>query len=315
VAYDTSNNSWTTQRYYPYGSTRSGGVPTDRLFTGQRFDGTIGLYDYGARFYDPALGRFVQADTIVPNPANPQDLNRYAYVRNNPLSYVDPSGQAPCGPYCRGDWINRDINFGMAYCGPWDPAQQARNRARAKQTFALLTDLTPGVGDLKGLVEVGTGTDLATGEELGNWRWLGLAGLSELRHLRHADEAVDVIKAASRVNPEWLKRWVKRTEQMHWIPETFHPQVKELFPEITREVLQFTEPLEVVFHRYLHRKGAKGTLHLAYNARVQKWLFGASEALNKGVMPSLDEFLQFIADLRAEYLDLYEEYLTLAVDS
>jgi hypothetical protein len=34
----------------------------------------------------------VQADTIVPNPANPQDLNRYTYVRNNPLRYVDPTG-------------------------------------------------------------------------------------------------------------------------------------------------------------------------------------------------------------------------------
>ena len=38
------------------------------------------------------LGRFVSADTLVPNPGNPQDLNRYAYVRNNPLRYTDPSG-------------------------------------------------------------------------------------------------------------------------------------------------------------------------------------------------------------------------------
>jgi len=50
---------------------------------------------YGARYYDPTLGRFVQADTIVPNPANPQDLNRYSYVRNNPLRYRDPSGHCP----------------------------------------------------------------------------------------------------------------------------------------------------------------------------------------------------------------------------
>ena len=47
---------------------------------------------YGAHYYHPALGRFVSADTIVPNPGNPQDLNRYAYVRNNPLRYVDPTG-------------------------------------------------------------------------------------------------------------------------------------------------------------------------------------------------------------------------------
>jgi hypothetical protein len=47
---------------------------------------------YQARYYDPIIGRFTSADTIVPDPANPQDLNRYSYVRNNPLLYTDPSG-------------------------------------------------------------------------------------------------------------------------------------------------------------------------------------------------------------------------------
>jgi RHS repeat-associated protein len=61
--------------YYPYGETRytEGTLQTDYGYTGQRQE-DIGLYDYVARFYDPALGRFVSADTIVPNPANPQDL-------------------------------------------------------------------------------------------------------------------------------------------------------------------------------------------------------------------------------------------------
>ncbi len=70
-------------------------LPTDRKFTGQRLDESTGLYYYGARYYDPALGRFVQADTIVPEPGNPQALNRYAYVLNNPLRYTDPSGRRP----------------------------------------------------------------------------------------------------------------------------------------------------------------------------------------------------------------------------
>jgi RHS repeat-associated protein len=85
--------------YYPYGETRytEGTLQTDYQYTGQRNEQGIGLYDYVARFYDPALGRFVSADTVVPNPANPQDLNRYAYVRNNPLSYTDPSGHCVKG--------------------------------------------------------------------------------------------------------------------------------------------------------------------------------------------------------------------------
>jgi len=44
------------------------------------------------RIYDPKLGRFLQADPIVQAPKNSQNLNRYSYVLNNPLSYTDPSG-------------------------------------------------------------------------------------------------------------------------------------------------------------------------------------------------------------------------------
>ena len=77
----------------------SGTLPTDRRFTGQREETGLGLYDYVARRYDPLLGRFIQADTIVPNPANPQALNRYTCVYNNALRYTDPSGHEPA------DWF------------------------------------------------------------------------------------------------------------------------------------------------------------------------------------------------------------------
>ena len=57
-------------------------------------DTESGLYNYDARLYDPVIGRFVTPDTIVPEPFNPQDLNRYSYVRNNPLKYTDPTGHS-----------------------------------------------------------------------------------------------------------------------------------------------------------------------------------------------------------------------------
>ena len=87
------------QRYLPYGAERwhSGTLPTDYRFTGQREEATLGsLYDYGARFYSPYLNRWLQPDSIVPQPGNPQSLNRYAYVRNNPLRYTDPTGHREC---------------------------------------------------------------------------------------------------------------------------------------------------------------------------------------------------------------------------
>jgi RHS repeat-associated protein len=51
-----------------------------------------GLMDYKARFYSPYINHFTQPDTIVPNPINPQLLNRYSYVGNRPLNFNDPSG-------------------------------------------------------------------------------------------------------------------------------------------------------------------------------------------------------------------------------
>jgi RHS repeat-associated protein len=94
VTSDSSGASTGTIKYFPFGSTRSGSVCTAKKFTGQRLDET-GLYYYGARYYDPEIGRFISTDTIVPSPANPQALNRYSYVLNNPLKYNDPTGQWP----------------------------------------------------------------------------------------------------------------------------------------------------------------------------------------------------------------------------
>ncbi len=65
-------------RYTPYGVTRSGTLDTDRRYTGQRWEASLGLYDYGARFYSPGLGRFVSADTVVPGAGNPQQCTDHA---------------------------------------------------------------------------------------------------------------------------------------------------------------------------------------------------------------------------------------------
>ena len=91
---DASGNKVGKLRYKPYGETRYiwGVTRTDRRYTGQREEAGLGLYDYGARYYDPLLGRFVSADTIVPQPGNPQSLNRFSYVLGNPLRYTDPTG-------------------------------------------------------------------------------------------------------------------------------------------------------------------------------------------------------------------------------
>jgi len=81
--------------YLPYGGKRDAADPislTNYKFTDQEHDVTIGLYNYNARLYDPVIGQFISADSIVPDYYDPQTLNRYTYARNNPLKYTDPSG-------------------------------------------------------------------------------------------------------------------------------------------------------------------------------------------------------------------------------
>jgi RHS repeat-associated protein len=86
--------------YKPYGDPfdwtgpRSGPRELLLTFDGQRYDDATGFYYFGARHYDPELGRFLTADTQVPDPMNPKTLHRYAFAGGNPIRYSDPTGHA-----------------------------------------------------------------------------------------------------------------------------------------------------------------------------------------------------------------------------
>jgi RHS repeat-associated protein len=105
VITDSTGKQVACYEYKPYGETSkvSGSFSTDIRFTGQRLDNSTGFYYYGARYYDPELGRFIQPDTIIARPFDPQDLNRYAYCRNNPINYVDPTGHSWLSQFCK--WL------------------------------------------------------------------------------------------------------------------------------------------------------------------------------------------------------------------
>src|SRR5207244_3032490 len=86
--------------YAPYGENYAEAGTTDRNFTGMNQDtvssGSYPLYDFLMREHHPVWGRWLSPDPAglaAANPSNPQSWNRYAYVLNNPLSSVDPSGR------------------------------------------------------------------------------------------------------------------------------------------------------------------------------------------------------------------------------
>lgn len=98
VITDSTGTVKETIEYLPFGSYRvrqdlDGSFPNvNYTFTDQEDDDETGFYNYRARLYDPLLGRFISADSIIPEPGNLQAFNRYSYCVNNPLVYTDPSG-------------------------------------------------------------------------------------------------------------------------------------------------------------------------------------------------------------------------------
>jgi RHS repeat-associated protein len=66
---------------------------TAAVFTGKRYHDQLGMYHFGARWYDAEAGRFSSIDPVVQSLTDPQTHNPYGYVRNNPIGNVDPDGR------------------------------------------------------------------------------------------------------------------------------------------------------------------------------------------------------------------------------
>jgi RHS repeat-associated protein len=174
-------------RYCAWGETRYtyGTTPTTYRFTGQREDATIGLYFYNARYYDPVLGRFVQADTIVPEPGNPQALNRYAYVNNNPLKYTDPSGH----------WLETVWDIANIV---WDIHEIRQDPGNLWNWGALVVDvgaaLLPVVPAGAGVVVHGGKAAKAAAEAVSHGDEVVDAGRAVAKAAGHADDAADAAR-------------------------------------------------------------------------------------------------------------------------
>lgn len=94
--------------YKPFGPQYgASGVDPAYKYTGQQHDSATSLYYYGARYYDISIGRFLSRDPASPDFSNPQALNPYSYVQNNPEGFTDPTGRATFSGsgYWRARWV------------------------------------------------------------------------------------------------------------------------------------------------------------------------------------------------------------------
>jgi len=94
----SSRTMYSDDAYAPFGEPYARAGTTNLTFTGMNQDTVGGLYDFPAREYS-IQGRWPSPDPAglaAVDPSNPQSWNRYAYVMNDPLDWVDPSGLDPC---------------------------------------------------------------------------------------------------------------------------------------------------------------------------------------------------------------------------
>lgn len=84
--------------YYPFGGMQAaaGSDSNHFKFTGKERDSESGLDNFGARYNASSLGRFMTPDPLGGSLGDPQTLNKYAYVRNNPVTLTDPTGLYTC---------------------------------------------------------------------------------------------------------------------------------------------------------------------------------------------------------------------------
>ncbi|MDE7431137.1 MAG: RHS repeat-associated core domain-containing protein [Lachnospiraceae bacterium] len=96
-------------------------------FNGQQYDPITQQYYLRARFYNPVIARFTQEDTY-----RGDGLNLYAYCRNNPVYYIDPSGHMPA---CMKEAYDKALAEGKSKAEAYKLAKQAywEGQARARQ--------------------------------------------------------------------------------------------------------------------------------------------------------------------------------------
>jgi RHS repeat-associated protein len=92
---DYAGNVTDALDYLPYGEQIAGDTFTTHKFTGKERDSESGLDNFGARYFESSLGRFMSADpgNAGANIHDPQSWNAYAYVGNSPATLTDPSGK------------------------------------------------------------------------------------------------------------------------------------------------------------------------------------------------------------------------------
>ncbi len=176
--------------YYPFGlafNSYVSGIQNKYTFQGQETQDEYGLNwsQFKWRMHDPAIGRFISIDPLATDYTH---NSPYAFSENRVVNGVELEGL-------------EYMSYGYSEQGARANVQATAQRGSGtqtekKQNAAMLIDIIPGIGDVKGFAEAFTGKDLVSGEKLG---WASrAAGLLLLSELRTVDKATDAAKTLAK---------------------------------------------------------------------------------------------------------------------
>jgi RHS repeat-associated protein len=192
------------------------------LFTGRCWDKETGLYYYRARYYNSAIGRFMQTDPV----GYSAGVNWYLYCGNNPVVLIDPWGL--CGYNYRsaltGEWSRYKRDVGNYYksiaTAPMDYYSKFRE-AGLGPVSAALQSANMSVGKVVGysnILEGAMGWDLRSAQGLSTGESWFRAGIGVVQTATFAVGAANSINAASSsVGPTTVSRWESASEDSGWV--------------------------------------------------------------------------------------------------
>lgn len=145
--------------FEPYGAMSERiGQSSYATFAGHSHSTSTGFYFMNARWQDPSAGTFVSTDPVVPDVNNPQSYNPYSYARNNPISFIDPTGRNE---------------------GPVDGSAWGKVLDLFKKVGASISSALQSLGDLGGTVIAAVGGAIAGGVVAIRTAILGGDGVTE----------------------------------------------------------------------------------------------------------------------------------------
>lgn len=240
--------------YEPFGETINE-VGDNKLKYNAKEQDKTGLLYYGSRYYNPGIGRFITADTVKGKLIDTQSLNRYTYVKNNPLKYIDLKGNQA-----------ESYKLSEEYIKEYDPTRNVMHPESILQRARIYRQIGYNYRALAN-IDILLGTEPSNPEAT-------LLKSQLLYEEYYIEEAVGTLeKSLELYKPKWDKSYVGKVEG---IINLVHERYKRVSLTFNKKISVKDIKLEFLEQYYLDE------YQLKYTERLQEGLRQSEKIIKKG---------------------------------